>query len=82
MQEQVVGACTASSAEQGKIWPTGRVMASLEYASSRQSEGPPISYPPTTNDVAAGTAITSQPVSHPPLRTVRWPGRGPCAPVV
>src|SRR5271165_4062926 len=43
-----------------KIWLTDRVIASLVYASSRQSEGPPISYPPTTNAVAAGTAITSQ----------------------
>src|SRR5712664_3923408 len=37
-------------------------MASLVYASSRQSEGPPISYPPTTSDVTAGTATTGQPL--------------------
>src|SRR5438034_2120727 len=36
-------------------------MASLVYASSRQSEGAPIWYPPTTSEVAAGTAMTSQP---------------------
>jgi hypothetical protein len=36
-------------------------MASLVYASSRQSEGEPISYPPTANEVAAGMAMTSQP---------------------
>src|SRR5580704_2456044 len=37
-------------------------MASLVYASSRQSDGAPISYPPTTSEVAAGTAMTSQPL--------------------
>src|SRR5690349_17247174 len=37
-------------------------MASLVYASSRHSDGPPISYPPTTSEVTAGTAMTSQPL--------------------
>src|SRR5215469_7286929 len=37
-------------------------MASLVYASSRQSDGAPISYPPTTSEVTVGTAMTSQPL--------------------
>src|SRR6476660_7874730 len=52
------------------IWPTGRAMASLVYASSRQSDGPPIPYPPTASAVAAGTAMISQ-----PLRRREDPGR-------
>src|SRR5580658_9148731 len=48
-----------------QIWLTERVIASLVYASSRQSEGPPSSYPPTTNAVAAGMAMTSQSTHRP-----------------
>src|SRR5690349_9080273 len=46
-------------------------MASLVYASSRQSEDPPIWYPPTTSETAAGTAMTSQP---PRRRRISAPG--------
>src|ERR1700761_5334851 len=46
-------------------------MASLVYASSRQSEDSPIWYPPTTNATAAGTPMTSQP---PRLRRAPAPG--------
>src|SRR2546429_5857286 len=46
-------------------------MASLVYASSRQSEAAPIWYPPTTSETAAGTAMTSQP---PRLRRAPAPG--------
>src|SRR6266566_3034360 len=47
-------------------------MASLVYASSRHSEGPPIPYPPTTIETATGTATTSQ-----PFRRRRIPAPGP-----
>src|SRR5690348_14584806 len=51
-------------------------MASLVYASSRQSEGAPIWYPPTTSETAAGTAMTSQP---PRRRRISAPGARPAA---
>src|SRR6478609_2081119 len=51
-------------------------MASLVYASSRQSEGSPIWYPPTTSETAAGTAMTSQP---PRRRRISAPGARPAA---
>src|SRR6266571_3908786 len=58
-----------------RIADTGRCEPEIVAASSRQSEGPPIRYPPTISSATAGITTTSQSRDH-PVR--RWPP-GPTA---